>query len=138
MGVPRNPIQLVGDAFAPRVVAVADQSDDYTERLNGYAGEVAPTLVGVHGYIFADRSPSCGLAGVKVFAGDGSYRRSGRGVYAAAVVAANANLPAVDAQTLADEDVFLGFATSVVLCSGTPVGEGHNLRGAISEFLNTL
>ncbi|MCY4056978.1 MAG: 2-thiouracil desulfurase family protein, partial [Gammaproteobacteria bacterium] len=66
MGVPRNPIQLVGQASAPHVVAVDDPNLDYTDRLKGYASEVTGVLDDVHGYIFADRSPSCGLAGAKV------------------------------------------------------------------------
>ena len=115
LGVPREPIRLVGHGPQPRAVAVADPSLDYTTALQRYARDVAPVVDGVAGYIFADRSPSCGLAGVKVYRADGSYRRRGRGVYAAAVLAAQPNLPAVDAETLVDETVLLEFAVAVMV-----------------------
>ncbi len=113
MGVPREPIQLIGEMPNPRAVAVADPGLDYTARLVGYVRSVASTLDRVDGYIFADHSPSCGLKGVKVF-GQGGYRRIGRGIYAAAVVAAHPTLPVVDAETLVDEEALLDFAAAVV------------------------
>ena len=118
MGVPRDPIQLVGEASAPHVVSVDDTDLDYTDRLKGYASEVAAVLDDVHGYVFADRSPSCGLAGVKVFAEDGSFARVGRGVYAAAVLASYPDLPVVDAQTLENEEVLLDFVLAVLADAG--------------------
>ena len=134
MGVPRDPIQLVGDASAPRVVAVDDPNLDYTGRLEGYASKVAALLADVHGYIFADRSPSCGLAGVKVFAEDGSFERVGRGAFAAAVLADNPDLPAVDAETLADEELLLDFVL-VVLARYGVVGGNAGLRDLVRGLL---
>ncbi len=122
MGVPRDPIQLVGAASTLRAVAVDDPNLVYTDRLQGYVSEVSGVLDGVHGYIFADRSPSCGLAGVKVFAADGSFERVGRGVYAAAVLASYPDLPAVDAETLDDENVLLDFVLAVLASYGTVDG----------------
>ena len=135
MGVPRDPIQLVGEASAPRAVAVDDPSLDYTDRLVGYASEVAAALGDVHGYIFADRSPSCGLAGVKVYAGDGSFERVGRGVYAAAVVAGHPDLPVVDAETLDDEKVLLDFVLSVLASYGIVDGNAA-FRDFVQGLLN--
>ena len=135
MGVPRDPIQLVYGASAPRVVAVDDPNLDYTDRLAGYASEISALLDDVHGYVFADRSPSCGLAGVKVFAEDGSFERVGRGVYAAAVVAGYPNLPVVDAETLGDEAVLLDFALAVLANSGVAPNAGDGLRRLVRELL---
>lgn len=134
MGVPRNPIQLVGEASAPRVVAVENPALDYTDRLQAYAHEMASTLAGVHGYIFADRSPSCGLAGVKVFDADGSFQRVGQGVYASAVLIHHPDIPAVDAETLADEDVLLDFAVAVIARSEVSRPNGR-LRDVVREVL---
>ena len=114
MGVPRPPIQLAGDADAPRAVGVDEPAKDHTDRLAGYARRMATTLDGVAGYVFADRSPSCGLAGVKVYDEAGRHRRVGRGVYAAAVLADRPGLPAVDAETLNCRDVLIDFALAVV------------------------
>ena len=113
LGVPRPPIRLVGSALAPRAVAVEGPDCDLTARLQDYADRVAGTLAEVDGYVFADRSPSCGLAGVKVFGADGRWRRVGRGVFAAAVRAAHPTLPVVDAETLRDRATLLNFACAV-------------------------
>ena len=134
MGVPRHPIQLLRDADEVRVVAVDDPALDYADRLVDYAREVEPTLNTVHGYIFADRSPSCGLAGVKVFRPDGSYRRIGRGAYATAVTSSYPDLPVVDAETLNDEGVLLDFAIAVATrAGGAGIGDGP-LRALVGEL----
>lgn len=133
MGVPRDPIQLVGEAATPRVVTVDDVNLDYTDRLTGYALEVAAVLGDVHGYIFADRSPSCGLAGVKVFASNGSFERVGRGVYAAAVLAGYPHLPVVDAETLSDDEVLFDFALAVLANCGIAGTDGH-LRDVVRDL----
>lgn len=115
LGVPRPPIRLFaapGDA-EPRAVVMTETPADITPRLTEYAATVASTVAQVDGYIFADRSPSCGLAGVKVFAQDGSYRRIGRGIFAAAVRRSQPTLPAVDAECLQDPATLLDFACAV-------------------------
>ena len=137
MGVPRPPIRLAGSAQNPSAVDVADPSLDYTARLQRYAADVAPVVAGVSGYIFADRSPSCGLAGVKVFASDGSYRRNGRGVYAAAVLAAHASLPAVDAETLANEATLLDFCIAVLRHGGHDASQPR-LRAQLLPLIRDL
>lgn len=135
MGVPRDPIQLVGEASAPRVVAVNDPNRDYTDRLEEYASEVAGVLDDLHGYVFADRSPSCGLAGVKIFAEDGSFERVGRGAYAAAVVAGYPDLPVVDAETLDDDEILLDFVLAVLTDSGVAPDPGDGLRDLVRDLL---
>ena len=135
LGVPRPPIQLAGDPDAPRAVCVGDPATDYTDRLAGYPRRMAKTLDGVAGYIFADRSPSCGLAEVKVYDQAGAYRRVGRGVYAAAVLADRPGLPAVDAETLNCRDVLIDFALAVVAyAGGRPEGmDMADLRATIER-----
>ena len=118
MGVPRAPIQLAGNPDAPHAVSLDDPALDHTDRLAGYARRMSTTLDGVAGYIFADRSPSCGLNGVKVYDRAGRYRRVGRGVYAAAVLAERPGLPAVDAETLNCRDVLIDFALAVMAYAG--------------------
>ena len=116
MGVPRPPIQLAGTPDAPRAVAVDDPTSDYTVRLAGYARRMATTLDGVAGYVFADRSPSCGLAGVP----NGRGRR-GRPLQSprsrrlrGGRAGRTARSAAVDAETLNCRDVLIDFALAVV------------------------
>ena len=110
LGVPRVPIRLVGEASSPRAVVMERAPSDITAQLEQFAGRTAGTLAQVDGYVFADRSPSCGLAGVKVYGAGGRFRREGRGVYATAVLRAQPALPAVDAECLWDEATLLDFA----------------------------
>ena len=137
LGAPRPPIRLVGDPAQPRATGVTDASADFTDRLRDYAKRVAPTLGGVSGYIFADRSPSCGLNGVKVYDDEGNVRRVGRGIYAAAVVAARPELPVVDAETLADEGVLRDFVAAVVARQGGEASRG-DIERAIAAAHSAL
>lgn len=114
MGVPRAPIQLIGNAPTPRAVAVRDQTLDYTDQLASWHRTALTSIAGVSGYVFADHSPSCGLKDVKVYAPDGSWKRTGRGVHAAAVAARWPELPLVDAEDLCALDALERFAVSVV------------------------
>ena len=118
LGVPREPIRLVGSPAAPRTVAVADPSRDHTTALQRFARTKARLLETVHGYVFADRSPSCGLAGVKIFAANDTFVRAGRGVFAAAVLTAHPDLPAVDATMLNEHDALLRFVLAVARHAG--------------------
>ncbi len=112
MSVPREPIRLVGTADTYRVVGVKDPSIDKTDELKDYAQAQLPKLAGLSGYIFMHNSPSCGLMRVKVYPGpDAPARRDGRGVYAAAIVAAMPNLPAEDAGRLFDVVLRENFVT---------------------------
>ncbi len=92
LGIPRPPIRLVGDPEAPRAVGVRDPSLDVTEALKGYAERALPSLAGVSGMILKNRSPSCGMARVKVYR-EGGAPRMGRGLFADALLRAMPWLP---------------------------------------------
>lgn len=139
LGVPRPPIRLLGASgdAPPRAVVMTETPADVTKRLTQYAGSVASTVAQVDGYIFADRSPSCGLAGVKVFAPDGSHRRIGRGIFAAAVLRARPALPAVDAECLQDPTTLLDFACAVAAhrAGDENADQAPHRRGRIARLL---
>ncbi len=71
MGVPREPIRLVRENQQIRVKNVTDQSRDYTDQLHAFANQKAPELNDLCGYIFMQKSPSCGVFRVKVYSPDG-------------------------------------------------------------------
>ncbi|WP_447974833.1 DUF523 domain-containing protein [Nitrospira sp. Kam-Ns4a] len=85
LGTPREPIQLVGSPARPRLVGVAS-GREYTDQMRAYAAAKLRALarLGLCGYVFKDRSPSCGLArdefgaGVPRFAPDGRATASPR------------------------------------------------------------
>ena len=101
LGVPRPPIHLVRRNGTLRAVAVAESTLDYTDELAEQAGRMQRELARLDGYVFAEKSPSCGLRGVKVTdALDGTVERDGRGVYSAAVMQRFPGMPAADARDL--------------------------------------
>ncbi len=65
--VPREPLCLVGDSEAPRLVTIQNNRD-YTPRMKKWARIRLNDLKkrGVSGFIFKSNSPSCGLHGVRV------------------------------------------------------------------------
>lgn len=95
MTVPRPPIRLVGDPGSPRVLGVRDESVDVTDALERYAVGRSAQLDGVFGYIFMERSPSCGLYSVPVHGehAEQPVSRSGRGAFARMVCIRHPHLP---------------------------------------------
>ncbi|UCH54143.1 MAG: DUF1722 domain-containing protein [Pseudomonadota bacterium] len=114
MGVPRAPIRLVGQAASPRAVGVMDPDMDVTDKLHRYGRRMAHELSDISGYIFKSKSPSCGMERVKVFpARGGPGIKNGRGVYAAALMAAQPLLPTEEEGRLGDPTLRENFIESV-------------------------
>lgn len=83
LGVPREPIRLVGRAEAPRLVAERSGAD-HTERMRAYAEERVAALAReeLAGFVVKKDSPSCGLTRVRVWTGKGGPpRRDGVGAF---------------------------------------------------------
>ena len=103
LGIPRQPIRLVGDAHQPRAVGTVDPSLDVTAPLAAYGEQMANELNDLCGYIFMHKSPSCGLERVKVYRDNGApQHEGGRGIYAAVFCAAHPNLPVEEDGRLCD------------------------------------
>lgn len=93
LGVPREPIHLVGSAQSPRAVGTRNTVLDVTEPLAEYGRQMAWELRDISGYLFKSKSPSCGTKHVKIHGRSGSSRRIGRGIYAAEIMRENPLLP---------------------------------------------
>jgi uncharacterized protein YbgA (DUF1722 family)/uncharacterized protein YbbK (DUF523 family) len=114
MSIPRKPIRQIGDINSPSVVAVHDNSIDYTEQLNTFSKNKAKQLEELCGYVFMQKSPSCGVFRVKVYQESGySAAEPGRGVYAKAVMDANPLLPVEESGRLEDAVLRENFITRV-------------------------
>jgi uncharacterized protein YbgA (DUF1722 family) len=87
MGVPREPVRLVGDASDSRMIAERS-GKDWTSNMQRFASERVRTLneLELSGYIFKKDSPSCGMERVRVYNRDGIPNRAGRGFFASAVM----------------------------------------------------
>lgn len=114
MSIPRKPIRQIGDINSPSVVAVHDNSIDYTDQLNTFSYNKAKQLDHLCGYVFMQKSPSCGVFRVKVFQESGyPAAEPGRGVYAKAVMNANPLLPVEESGRLEDAVLRENFITRV-------------------------
>ena len=115
MGIPRPPIRLVGDPDRPRVLGVEDAGVDVTSKLEAYARARSGQLGKVYGYVFMERSPSCGLYSVPVHGagGDEPVHAAGRGAYAQEVSIRHPRLPVEENGRLFEEAVRESFLARV-------------------------
>ncbi len=103
LGVPRPPIRLVGSGADVRAVGIADPTLDVTAKLAHYGARMGRELDDISGYLFKSKSPSCGMERVKVYPEKGGPGvKQGRGVYAAAFMAAQPLLPVEEEGRLGD------------------------------------
>lgn len=102
MGVPREPIHLQGDPAAPHLIGNTS-GRNWTARMNRYACRKLTELAarGLSGFVLKQGSPSCGLARVPVATGAaGRPRRTGTGLFAAALQRRLPRLPVVQEEQL--------------------------------------
>lgn len=85
LGVPREPMRLVGDRNDPRLVTIKT-GVDLTERMKKWSAQRLEELEAeeLSGYIFKSKSPSSGLYRVKVFNAKGMPEKVGTGIFARA------------------------------------------------------
>lgn len=115
LGVPRETIRLVGDPAAPRLVT-SNTRVELTARMRAWAKARVEALAaeGLAGFVFKAKSPSCGLARVKLYAGEGDeWRRAATGMFARAFVARFPLLPVEEAERLHDPELREGFIERV-------------------------
>ncbi|MER5322924.1 YbgA family protein [Streptosporangium roseum] len=100
LGTPRETLRLERSPEGPRLVT-RKTGVDLTGEMTSLAAGRARTL-DVDGYVFKSRSPSCGIHGIPVYAGDMAVDRRGRGVFAARILDAHPLLPVEDEGRLND------------------------------------
>ncbi|MBM3778921.1 MAG: DUF523 and DUF1722 domain-containing protein [Actinobacteria bacterium] len=102
-GTPREAMRLVGEDGRLRLVTVRT-AVDLTDRLDRYAARRVGELAheGLSGYVLKKDSPSCGMERVKVYGTAGVPARSGRGLFAAALLDRFPFLPVEEEGRLSD------------------------------------
>ena len=102
MGTPRESVRLVRAGAELRMTA-PKSGRDWTDAMRTYAAARVEELAGrrLCGYVLKKDSPSCGMERVKVY-GAGMPVKSGRGVFAAALLARFPNLPVEEEGRLCD------------------------------------
>ncbi|APE29650.1 hypothetical protein BOX17_00970 [Halomonas aestuarii] len=114
LGVPRDPIRLVGLlGEEPRVVGTRDPSLDVTDRLD----EVSEAFVADHrhlrGFILMKGSPSCGLERVKVYHPNGMPSHADSGAFVRALRRHFPELPLEEEARMNDAVLRENFITRV-------------------------
>jgi len=103
MGLPREAIRLVRSDSGIRLVGVRSATD-HTESMTQYSARRVEKLAreNLDGYILKKDSPSCGMERVKVYDPNGSPARTGRGLFAEALLARFPLLPVEEEGRLSD------------------------------------
>jgi uncharacterized protein YbgA (DUF1722 family)/uncharacterized protein YbbK (DUF523 family) len=136
LGIPREPIRLVGDPDSPQAVGTVNREIDVTAPLAAYGEQMAGELNDISGYIFMQQSPSCGLERVKVYHANGApVNGGGRGIYARAFCARHPDLPVEEAGRLNDPVLRENFISRVFAYSDWQQLLKQGLsRRALTEF----
>jgi len=115
--VPREAMRLTGNPAAPRLVVIATGIDHTEGMLAWAAGRIAALRNdGLCGFIFKSRSPSSGMAGVKVYDGNGNIIGTSAGLFAASLMRTFPNLPVEEDERLHDRAVREAFLERVHAC----------------------
>jgi uncharacterized protein YbbK (DUF523 family) len=104
LGVPREPIRLVGAPGALRLVGERS-GDDHTAAMQAFAERRLAELAALDlcGWVTKKDSPSCGLEGVRVFSGPGGLPRpEGTGAFVRLLRERFPLLPVEEAERLHD------------------------------------
>lgn len=103
LGVPREPMRLEGEAARPRLVTRSSRAD-LTDRMEAWARSRVEALAAddLAGFIFKAKSPSCGLARIKVYGASGAPVPKGTGLFARAFLERFPLLPAQEEGRLQD------------------------------------
>jgi uncharacterized protein YbgA (DUF1722 family)/uncharacterized protein YbbK (DUF523 family) len=76
------------------LVSRPDGTGDVTQALTNYGQQIARNIAHLSGFIFCQKSPSCGMARVKVYHADNDgYTANGIGQFAKQIMALNPDLP---------------------------------------------
>jgi uncharacterized protein YbgA (DUF1722 family)/uncharacterized protein YbbK (DUF523 family) len=136
LGIPREPIRLVGDAQNPQAVGTVNRALNVTEALADYGVQMAEELGDICGYIFMQKSPSCGLERVKVYTEKGApVDGGGRGIYAQAFCERHPNLPVEEDGRLNDPVLRENFITRVfAYAAWQDLLKAGITRRALTEF----
>ncbi len=104
--VPREPMQLVGEARRTRLITI-EAKQDRTDILTRWAERKLKQLEqeGIRGFVFKARSPSCGVRDAPLYSAAGEITGAGAGLFAEAFMIRFPSLPVEDDERLRDPGI---------------------------------
>lgn len=137
LGVPREPMRLSGDPELPRLLTIKTGLD-HTERMRDWAARRVEELAGVDlcGFIFKSKSPSSGMARVKVYGDSGVPSLRGVGLFARAFMDRFPLVPAEDEGRLNDPKLRENFLERIfTLARWRETLEGNGASGFLARLI---
>jgi uncharacterized protein YbbK (DUF523 family) len=130
LGTPREPMRLVGDLDAPRLVTINTEVD-HTEAMNRFARQRVRELeaLNLSGFVFKSASPSCGIKGVALFNAQGMETHDGVGLFACAFMTHFPGMPVEQEDRLHDPQVLKSFLERVFSFHRVKTGTGYFSKG---------
>ncbi|BCG65080.1 MAG: hypothetical protein methR_P2895 [Methyloprofundus sp.] len=92
LGVPRTKIALYRQGSKICLLSTTQPVIDLTERMMTYA-QLFMDQYALAGLVLKDKSPSCGINNCKIWDEQGSMQRNASGIFAAAIMQLQPNLP---------------------------------------------
>src|SRR3989475_4232508 len=115
LGTPREPMHLVGDPLAPRLVTL-NTGVDHTDAMHRFAQQRVRELeaLNLSGFVFKSASPSCGIKGVALFNAQGTETHDAIGLFARAFMEHFTEMPVEEESRLHDPQALKNFLDRVL------------------------
>ncbi|MFT6028796.1 MAG: hypothetical protein ACI8O8_000525 [Oleiphilaceae bacterium] len=113
LSVPRPAIRLSEKNGAVRVIAKDNADLDYAKDLIGLAQKVAPSMRGLSGFVFMQKSPSCGINSTKVYGEKGQPIYMSDGAFSGELKKLLPLMPVTESGRLNDNPIKANFIASV-------------------------
>src|SRR5205809_7765410 len=130
LGTPREPMRLVGDLHAPRLITT-NTGVDHTDAMTRFAQQRVRELeaLNLSGFVFKSASPSCGIRGVPLFNAQGTETQDGVGLYARAFMEHFPLIPVEEEGQLHDPQALKNFLERVFSYHRVKMGTGYFSKG---------
>jgi len=115
LGTPRETLRLVGQVGGEAPALISRSGIDQTELLQETSRRLIERLSGqdLSGFVLKSGSPSCGMERVRVYDANGVPSKSGRGIFARALIEAFPSLPVEEEGRLNDAAIRENFFARV-------------------------
>lgn len=113
LSIPRPTIRLAEKEGRVTVIATDNPQTDYADDLKNLARSVAPSMQGLSGFIFMQKSPSCGIKSTKVYGEKGQPIYMSDGAFSGELQKLLPLMPVTESGRLNDNPIKENFIASV-------------------------